>query len=360
MSTTTGNKHNVIKDKGSSCNSNTDSNRGNDNATEHEIHVNYANRAVCININAKKHQRVSAPPEKLPYRQQQLFNAVTLSNNNYKTPEQNNNEAMTHQQQCTFATIHVFSADRKALYEFPLDRVEHFFTGARGALVLCPHFAENGRCSRRSACRRVHAFARDAVSCTFPHVNFIYTMVGDCIYECYSPETLLLPQNQSSCEGLTRIKYQFSSDHMLVRVCTPREASEENYIPMERIIKTQVNIIGRQTPALCGHYFFSGFCSLGSACNFVHFVYVDPTVSSNRCELAPLCVAPWQLRRPTTANATNNSQRDQQQPTRPTTAIPVQPIIPIVAFVAPIVSIHTGLGEMRALTLNGLPVDVEP
>ena len=192
-------------------------------------------------------------------------------------------------------SLQVFSVDRKTLYEFPENRVQHILQSTLDALVLCPRFAENGRCSRRNACRRVHAFAKDAVSCSHPHVNFIYTMVGDCMYECHSQESLsrIVSDDESTKSdnvlGAKAANGECPPPPGHIRALLKPE-SQFYDLPIECVIKTRANIFGRRTPSICAHYFYNRRCNAGASCNFLHFVYVDPAVATNRCAFAPLCL----------------------------------------------------------------------
>ena len=264
---------------------------------------------------------------------------------------------------CTIAmSLQVFSVDRKTLYEFPENRVQHILQSTLDALVLCPRFAENGRCSRRNACRRVHAFAKDAVSCSHPHVNFIYTMVGDCMYECHSQESLsrIVSDDESTksdkaSAAKANVNGKCPPPPGHIRVLLPNQ-TRMCFVPIDRIIKTRVHLFGRRTPSVCAHYFYNRYCSLGAACNFVHFVYVDPAVATNRCAFAPAnCeLVPTGRMDPNTpasddkAQQTSNAQvvtnvaLTHSQPLVPQAVlIPIEPLVPLFDTVVPVVETTT-------------------
>ncbi|ORC92726.1 uncharacterized protein TM35_000034790 [Trypanosoma theileri] len=161
--------------------------------------------------------------------------------------------------------LEVFDPNFKNMYLVPSHLVVHTPPGRTNLtrLVHCRNYKAHysASCSMGDSCKFVHADVDyDTLQAQPIHVNYIWRDESLCTYR-HLPSggylDVLLPNNKQPMER----------------------------IPSERILMTQGALPffkGKNRPVShCAHYYFNQLCYRGERCNFIHALYVDPTISTD-------------------------------------------------------------------------------
>ncbi|KAH9589049.1 hypothetical protein LSM04_001054 [Trypanosoma melophagium] len=159
--------------------------------------------------------------------------------------------------------VEVFDPSFKNMYLVPSHFVVHTPPGRSNfaRLVYCRNYKArySASCSMGDSCMFLHADVDyDTLQAQPIHVNYIWRDESLCTYR-HLPAGgylhVLLPNNKQPME----------------------------WIPSERVLMTQGALPffkGKNRPVShCAHYYFNQLCYRGERCNFIHALYVDPTIT---------------------------------------------------------------------------------
>ncbi|KAH9589391.1 hypothetical protein LSM04_007978 [Trypanosoma melophagium] len=163
----------------------------------------------------------------------------------------------------TASHLEVFDPGFKFMYLVPSHLVVHT-PPARlniSRLVVCRNYTpgKEHSCVKEENCRFVHANVDyDKLQAQSVHVNYIWRHEDICTYK-------RLP----------------AGDVLEVVSCNGRKRTD--LIPSERILLTR-RAFSHQDPngsplSHCVHFYCNRMCNRGENCNFIHAIYVDPTIT---------------------------------------------------------------------------------
>lgn len=162
----------------------------------------------------------------------------------------------------------VFSADYAEVYDIPVPCIIKLTkSGKATRLVLCGKFdpTRPRSCLMGDRCNFVHADTRSVPRRTV-HINYAWRDLAEVKYECFPPGRPL----HVAAPGAKEVTDIMDSAMVLKTKALDATASQD------RTVLTH-----------CAHYYLNRTCNLGSDCQFIHAVYLDPTARPHQRAPAP-------------------------------------------------------------------------
>lgn len=152
------------------------------------------------------------------------------------------------------AYVTVYTPGFKSVLNLPQKSVFHIPEGPNSRLVLCANFDASSpahSCNMGDACRFVHADVSAAREHNI-HVNYAWRSIEEVSYERF-------PAGQ------------------VFRVAPPNSKIASDVMDSDMVLKTRALTSHRRPLSHCAHYYFNRTCNLGSDCQFIHAIFIDPT-----------------------------------------------------------------------------------
>jgi hypothetical protein len=158
-------------------------------------------------------------------------------------------------------SVSVYAPGFKFMLELPEDKVYHMPSQSLNVtrLVLCANFDARypaTSCSMGNRCKFVHADTTHIERRSI-HVNYAWRALTDVTYERF-------PAGQ------------------VLHVAPPNSKVPSDVMDADMVLKTKALQAKRRPLSHCAHYYFNRTCNLGTECQFIHAVFIDPTAKDHQ------------------------------------------------------------------------------